>query len=89
MAQDTISSPPYRGAVDAQDATKMLTVVARPWRVFFDAVFRICFAATQSGTSAQRPDSGLWVGRPYWDTTLGYPIWWDGAQWVDATGSPA
>lgn len=27
------------------------------------------------------------VGSQMFDTTLGKPIWWDGSQWVDATGT--
>lgn len=27
------------------------------------------------------------VGWCYFDTTLGHPVWWDGSQWVDATGA--
>jgi hypothetical protein len=27
------------------------------------------------------------VGESFFDTTLGHPIWWSGAAWVDATGS--
>ena len=44
-----------------------------------------------SGTTADRPiDSAklpLAVGQFYFDTTLGYPIWWNGTDWVDATGT--
>ena len=39
------------------------------------------------GTS--RP-SGATIGQSFFDTSLGIsgkPIWWDGAQWVDATGA--
>ncbi len=32
-------------------------------------------AAQQSGTTANRPTSNLWIGRIYYDTTLGYPVW--------------
>ncbi len=38
------------------------------------------------GTTAQRPDAPA-IGDSYLDTTLGYPIWWNGAAWVDATGA--
>ena len=43
--------------------------------------------STQSGVTADRPTTGLYLGRQYFDTTLGYPIWYDGTNWVDATGS--
>jgi len=42
-----------------------------------------------SGTTANRPTKLLWAGRPYFDTTLGQPIWYDGAGWIDATGASA
>jgi hypothetical protein len=28
----------------------------------------------------------LQVGQFYFDTTLGYPVFWDGEYWVDALG---
>lgn len=56
------------------------------WANFFANVFQILFALQQSGTTALRPTKGLWIGRPYFDTTLGYPIWYTGSGWVDATG---
>ncbi|MHA7967691.1 glycosyl hydrolase family 28-related protein [Paenibacillus sp. CAU 1782] len=39
-----------------------------------------------SGTTAQRP---VWqtTGMNYFDTTLNKPIWWNGTNWVDATGT--
>jgi hypothetical protein len=43
-----------------------------------------------SGTTANRPASTalikLLVGQYYFDTTLGIPIWWNGAAWVNAVG---
>lgn len=41
----------------------------------------------RSGSTANRPSTFLYVGFPYWDTTLGKPIWWNGTVWKDATGS--
>lgn len=55
-----------------------------------------CIAAgsiqvNKSGASTNRP-TGLtndWqsIGTMFFDTTLGKPIWWNGTNWVDATGS--
>lgn len=39
------------------------------------------------GNTASRPGTPGSV-QVYFDTSLGIPIWWDGAQWVDATGAP-
>ena len=43
----------------------------------------------EAGTTADRPVSDLWAGRPYFDTTLGQPIWYDKAntQWSDSAGT--
>jgi len=47
-------------------------------------------AEARSGPTTERPvGADLRVGRSYFDTTLGYPVWWDGADWVDATGTSA
>lgn len=39
-----------------------------------------------SGTSAGRPTVTT-IGYQYFDTTLGKPIWWGGADWKDASGA--
>lgn len=48
----------------------------------------------ESGVTADRPTTTLWVGRSYFDTTLGKPIWVKSipakpaaAVWCDATGA--
>jgi len=46
---------------------------------------------TSNGTTSNRP-AGLTAanaGQPYFDTTLGKPVWWNGTAWVDATGTSA
>lgn len=72
---------PASGAVSAEDGP------TRPWFPWFRKVTDTCNSVRQSGTTAQRPTSGLWIGRPYFDTTLGKPIWYEGPGWVDATGA--
>jgi hypothetical protein len=87
MAQDILSAPPTRGTVDEVDASGRPSRVSRPWSAWFDGVFLAVFALYQSGTTAQRPTTRLWIGRPYFDTTVGHIIHYDGTQWVDATGA--
>ena len=41
----------------------------------------------ETGTTAKRPTARRFIGQRYFDTDLGYPIWWDGVNWVDATGT--
>ena len=44
----------------------------------------------RGGTTDERPTGAdLRIGRMYFDTTLGTPIWWAGTEWVDATGTTA
>jgi hypothetical protein len=43
-----------------------------------------------SGTTLERPlIAFLPVGTTFFDTTIGFPIWWNGLIWVDAAGAPA
>jgi len=62
-------------------------------RLYFAQIdnFTQAVAIPLSGVTANRPIENIQVplaiGQLYFDTTLGYPIWWDGADWVDATGT--
>lgn len=61
----------------------------RPWGQWFAWVHRFVTAGQQSGTTAERPVKGLWIGRSYFDTTLGKPVWVlsvNPAVWVNAAG---
>lgn len=73
----------------------------RAWQNWFGQVSTIGFSITQSGPTADRPaerllvtdppSPPLWIGRQYFDTDLGIPIWIQSIGplvWVDATGAP-
>lgn len=63
-----------------------------PWYRWTTIAGNVLTALTTSGTTAQRPASFLWIGRPYFDITLGIPIWYDqngSTGWCDATGTAA
>lgn len=49
--------------------------------------FLTVLSTDSSGTTANRPTAELQTGQYYFDTTLGQPIWYDGTDWVDATGT--
>lgn len=49
-----------------------------------NAIFALLSAA---GPTSGRPASPSFVGQPYFDTTLGVPVWWSGAHWVNASGA--
>lgn len=41
-----------------------------------------------SGTTEERPTTNLMAGQMYFDTTLGYPIWFkSGSTWVNSSGT--
>ena len=42
-------------------------------------------AVVVTGDTASRPT--VTVGYSYFDTDLGIPIWYDGANWIDAAGT--
>jgi hypothetical protein len=58
-------------------------------RLYFNQIdnFTQNVTVPPSGTTANRPTERLEVGQYYFDTTLGIPIWYDGTNWVDATGT--
>jgi hypothetical protein len=86
-----INTPPAATAMKVVEDTRgMFVPFQRDMVSWFTQVFNICFAVSQSGTTANRPTSNLWPGRTYYDTTLAIPIWYDAVAqvWIDATGTP-
>lgn len=57
------------------------------WNAWFKWVTTACNSIVDSGTTANRPVKLLWAGRPYFDTTLNAPIWYDGTKWIAADGT--
>lgn len=67
---------------------------SQPWANWLLQAWQILSAQTESGPTANRPAKNLYVGRRYFDTTLGAhgkPIWVgkDGTTWVLADGTAA
>jgi hypothetical protein len=58
-------------------------------RIYFNNLdsFLVTISTPQNGATADRPTQNLQVGQFYFDTTLGYPIWYDGTDWVDSSGT--
>ena len=58
-------------------------------RLYFNQLnnFSQATATPDNGTTANRPTIKLQTGQIYFDTTLGYPIWWNGTKWVNASGT--
>lgn len=40
-----------------------------------------------SGVTGDRPIVGLFIGRTFFDTTLGIPIWYSGTNWKNSAGT--
>ena len=58
-------------------------------RLYFNRLdnFNIANSTPEYGLTAARPTLGLQIGQFYFDTTLGYPIWWNGTVWKNASGT--
>lgn len=57
------------------------------WSTWFNSAFNLLVSLTQSGTTAQRPTKLLFIGKTYFDTTIGRPIWYNGTNWIKADGT--
>lgn len=67
-----MADPVSRPTSGTQDANGNLTT---GWNSWFNWVHQLASAMRESGTTAQRPTKGLWIGRRYMDMTLGYPVY--------------
>ena len=58
-------------------------------RIYFNNLdnFLVAISTPQNGATADRPTQNLQIGQFYFDTTLGYPVWYDGTDWVDSSGT--
>lgn len=63
------------------------------WAGWINKVWMIVGSVNDSGTTAQRPTKNLWVGRYYFDTSLGAhgkPIWCSNVTsgtWIDSASN--
>lgn len=60
------------------------------WEAVFGRWHLIILTGQESGTTAQRPTSQLWIGRQYYDTTLNKPVYVSAvrpAVWRDASSA--
>lgn len=62
------------------------------WAQWTTRINQIANSLQTSGATSERPSTGLWIGRMFFDTTLGKPVWVKSvkpAVWVDASGAAA
>lgn len=70
--------------------TSFNSMATLPWLRWFNLVHQTITAARQSGPTSDRPSETLWIGRQYFDTTLGKPVYVKSVRptvWVDAAGT--
>jgi len=63
--------------------------IANVLRLYFNQLnnFTSGILIPASGTTANRPSLKLQTGQFYFDTTLGIPIWYNGSNWINASGT--
>jgi DICT domain-containing protein len=90
MAGPNVQMPPSVSQVVDENG-HLLT----EWASFLQALQQVSISASRNGSSSARPTSdfkGRYEGMPFFDRTLGYPVFLKHASsdvWVDATGTPA
>lgn len=61
------------------------------WAQWLTRTHANAITVQQSGPTIERPDRLLWLGRTFFDTDLGIPIWLQSINpvvWCDSTGAP-
>jgi hypothetical protein len=79
-----IGTPPLNGSLPVSGGVARWS---QPWANWITRAGQILGAASQSGTTADRPTTDLWIGRPYFDTTLNLPIVWNSGWIVPSTAT--
>ena len=73
----SISQPPFQSTlVDANDR------VQTPWAQWFSQLQPILQSVVDSGPTSGRPTQNLYIGYPYFDTTIDQMVYWNGVIWV-------
>ena len=65
-------------------------MVSRTWSVWMTQLWVVASSLDDSGATGSRPTKGLYVGRTYFDTTLGYQICLKSVRptvWVNGAGT--
>jgi len=81
----SLETPPLQQAIIDQKTSMM----SREWAVWFTKLWTVSTNINSSGTTADRPTTGLYIGMTYFDTTIGRPIWLQAANppaWIRADG---
>jgi len=75
--------PPLNSAIENIGAGRKIKTV---WQSWFQLVQIYLANLTGSGPTTARPKRNLWVGQPFFDTTINAQVIWNGAAWVTNGG---
>jgi hypothetical protein len=95
IAGPRIQMPTSMSQMFTFDEQGNITGLRPEWAQFFHTVEGLLNSVSKSGPTGSRPTTSMqfrFVGMPFFDTTLGKPIFLKTASssaWVDATGTPA
>jgi len=77
---------PVAGEEYDQSYLNQILNILRLYFVQIDNFSRIT-STIRYGTTDQRPSVGVTTGQMFFDTTLGYPIFYNGTKWVNSSGT--
>ncbi len=81
-----LNTPPIASPLIQKDG-----FAVRAFSNWLNQLFLVAFDQQNSGTTASRPTKNMYVGKTYFDVTLGIPIWVQSlgpTVWVNASGAP-
>jgi len=79
--------PPFNSPVQSEPTIFGVVKIKAVWQNWLQLVQIFLASLTNSGPTSARPTKDLWVGQPFFDTTINVPVYWDGSAWV--TSSPS
>jgi Pectate lyase superfamily protein len=78
--------PPFNSPIQTQPTIKGVVSIVNVWQNWLQLAQIYLANLTGSGPTEGRPTNNLWVGQPYFDTTLVKQVIWDGSAWVSNGG---
>ena len=79
--------PPFNSPVQTEPTITGKVTIKSVWQNWLQMVQIFLSGMTDYGPTSARPAKDLWIGRPFFDTTINVPVYWDGNAWV--TSAPA
>lgn len=84
-----VPTPPNLPVAPTEYTDQFYNQIFNVLRLYFNQLNNYSQATSTPphGLTGQRPTKKLQVGQFFFDTTLGYPIWWNGSKWVNSSGT--